>query len=157
MTTRVGIIASRIRVEEKLLFAAFEQRGATVTQIIDDELVFDIGMQPLPEKEFAWNGLRDAGGPPIGVISGPARSDRLSRSVLSGLVISTLPSSADCRSMRSAIWPTGWFPEANKCAKYRRSYRCCKGSRRCPTRRPSDHEKDWFRALRSRHWRRCSC
>src|SRR5260221_12683022 len=48
MTTRVGIIASRIRVEEKLLFAAFEQRGATVTQIIDDELVFDIGMQPLP-------------------------------------------------------------------------------------------------------------
>ncbi len=48
MATRVGIIFSRPRVEEKYLFAAFEQRGATVTPINDDELILTIGMAPLP-------------------------------------------------------------------------------------------------------------
>src|SRR5258706_6171393 len=45
---RVGIIYSRPRVEEKHLFASFEQRGAVVTPINDDELILDIGMAPLP-------------------------------------------------------------------------------------------------------------
>jgi [lysine-biosynthesis-protein LysW]---L-2-aminoadipate ligase len=48
MATRVGMIFSRPRVEEKHLFAAFEQRGVTVTPINDDELILDVGMPPLP-------------------------------------------------------------------------------------------------------------
>jgi [lysine-biosynthesis-protein LysW]--L-2-aminoadipate ligase len=47
-TPRVGIIASRIRVEEKHLLSAFEARGVPVTLINDDELVLSIGMAPLP-------------------------------------------------------------------------------------------------------------
>ncbi len=47
-TSRVGIIASRIRVEEKHLLSAFEARGGPVTLINDDELVLSIGMAPLP-------------------------------------------------------------------------------------------------------------
>jgi len=45
---RVGIIASRIRVEEKHLLTAFEARGAAVTLINDDELIFTTGMATLP-------------------------------------------------------------------------------------------------------------
>ena len=48
MTTRVGILASRIRVEEKHLIASFEARGATVDIINDDDLILTIGMGPLP-------------------------------------------------------------------------------------------------------------
>jgi [lysine-biosynthesis-protein LysW]--L-2-aminoadipate ligase len=48
MTTRVAILASRIRVEEKHLLASFEQRGVTVSVISDDDLIFDIGSGPLP-------------------------------------------------------------------------------------------------------------
>jgi [lysine-biosynthesis-protein LysW]---L-2-aminoadipate ligase len=48
MTTRVAILASRIRVEEKHLLASFEQRGVTVSVISDDDLIFDIGAGPLP-------------------------------------------------------------------------------------------------------------
>jgi [lysine-biosynthesis-protein LysW]---L-2-aminoadipate ligase len=48
MTTRVGIIYSRPRVEEKLLIATFEKRGVTVTPINDDDLIFSFGMEPLP-------------------------------------------------------------------------------------------------------------
>lgn len=48
MTVRVGIIFSRPRVEEKHLFASFEQRGVAVTPINDDELIFTLGMAPLP-------------------------------------------------------------------------------------------------------------
>ncbi len=48
MATRVGMIFSRPRVEEKHLFAAFEQHGVTVTPINDDELILDVGMEPLP-------------------------------------------------------------------------------------------------------------
>jgi len=45
---RVGIIASRVRVEEKHLLGVFEKRGVPVTLINDDELIFTTGMQPLP-------------------------------------------------------------------------------------------------------------
>ncbi len=38
--TRVALIASRIRVEEKLLLAALEATGADVTLVNDDQLVF---------------------------------------------------------------------------------------------------------------------
>ena len=48
MTARVGIIFSRPRVEEKHLFASFEQRGAAVTPINDDELILDMDMKALP-------------------------------------------------------------------------------------------------------------
>jgi [lysine-biosynthesis-protein LysW]---L-2-aminoadipate ligase len=48
MTIRVGLLASRIRVEEKHLLTAFEARGATVTILNDDDLILDVGMQPLP-------------------------------------------------------------------------------------------------------------
>lgn len=39
---RLGIICSRIRVEEKLLFSAFERRGVAFERIDDGELIFDI-------------------------------------------------------------------------------------------------------------------
>ena len=39
---RLGIICSRIRVEEKLLFAAFERRGVTFERIDDGEVIFDL-------------------------------------------------------------------------------------------------------------------
>jgi hypothetical protein len=115
-STSVGLSAARARCSTLFGIGLPTLVAAHVPDSVDvcfqsENGIIDIGMQPLPEKEFAWNGLRDAGGRPIGVISEPARSDRLSRSVLSGLVISTLPSAADCRSMRPAIWPTGWFPE----------------------------------------------
>lgn len=45
---RVGIIASRIRVEEKLLLAAFEARGIQPTVILDDELTLSIDAQSAP-------------------------------------------------------------------------------------------------------------
>ncbi len=48
MTTRVAILASRIRVEEKHLLASLGQRGITPTLINDDELIFTIGSGPLP-------------------------------------------------------------------------------------------------------------
>jgi [lysine-biosynthesis-protein LysW]--L-2-aminoadipate ligase len=48
MTIRVGILASRIRVEEKHLISSFEQRGITATLINDEELIFTVGMEPLP-------------------------------------------------------------------------------------------------------------
>jgi len=45
---RVGILASRIRVEEKYLIAACEARGITPTVISDEELTIVIGGAPLP-------------------------------------------------------------------------------------------------------------
>src|SRR5919199_1238067 len=39
---RLGIICSRIRVEEKLLFAAFERRGTTFERIDDGEVIWDL-------------------------------------------------------------------------------------------------------------------
>jgi len=45
---RVGVIASRIRVEEKHLLGTFEKRGVSVTLINDDELILPVGGAPLP-------------------------------------------------------------------------------------------------------------
>ena len=39
---RVGVLYSRVRVEEKLLFEAFERRGVTLELLDDSTLVFDI-------------------------------------------------------------------------------------------------------------------
>jgi [lysine-biosynthesis-protein LysW]--L-2-aminoadipate ligase len=39
---RVGILYSRVRVEEKLLFEAFEKRGVSINLLDDRDLVFDI-------------------------------------------------------------------------------------------------------------------
>lgn len=39
---RVGVLYSRVRVEEKLLFEAFERRGVTIDLLDDSTLVFDI-------------------------------------------------------------------------------------------------------------------
>ncbi|MBI1296865.1 lysine biosynthesis protein LysX [bacterium] len=42
MTTKVGILYSRVRAEEKLLFEAFEKRNVDLTLIDDGKLIFDI-------------------------------------------------------------------------------------------------------------------
>lgn len=39
---QVGVLCSRIRVEEKLIFAELEQRGVEYTKIDDDEIVFQL-------------------------------------------------------------------------------------------------------------------
>jgi [lysine-biosynthesis-protein LysW]--L-2-aminoadipate ligase len=46
--TRVAVIASRIRVEEKLLLAALEAAGAGVTVVNDDELTLGVGPDAAP-------------------------------------------------------------------------------------------------------------
>src|SRR5713226_7389576 len=45
---RIGILCSRIRVEEKLLFEAFEQRRLPFDRIDDREVVFDLQQPSLP-------------------------------------------------------------------------------------------------------------
>ncbi len=45
---RLGIICSRIRVEEKLLFAAFEQRGVAFERIDDGEVIWDLDDRSRP-------------------------------------------------------------------------------------------------------------
>lgn len=45
---KVGIIASRVRVEEKYLLSAFERRGVAVELIDDDELTLPVDGPPLP-------------------------------------------------------------------------------------------------------------
>jgi len=45
---RLGIICSRIRVEEKLLFAAFEARGVAFERLDDGDVVFDIHDREVP-------------------------------------------------------------------------------------------------------------
>jgi len=40
--TRLGVLWSRIRLDEKMLFDAAEARGIAVTKLNDDELVFDV-------------------------------------------------------------------------------------------------------------------
>ena len=39
---RVGVLYSRVRVEEKLLFEAFEKRGVALDLLDDQKLIFDI-------------------------------------------------------------------------------------------------------------------
>jgi [lysine-biosynthesis-protein LysW]---L-2-aminoadipate ligase len=43
---RIGVLCSRIRAEEKLLFEAFARRGLDFDKIDDRELVFEIGADP---------------------------------------------------------------------------------------------------------------
>ena len=43
---RIGVLCSRIRAEEKLLFEAFARRGLVFDKIDDRELVFEIGADP---------------------------------------------------------------------------------------------------------------
>ena len=45
---RLGIICSRIRVEEKLLFAAFERRGVAFERIDDGEIILDLHDRSCP-------------------------------------------------------------------------------------------------------------
>jgi [lysine-biosynthesis-protein LysW]--L-2-aminoadipate ligase len=39
---RIGVLCSRIRVEEKLIFAQFERRGIDYIRIDDDDVIFDL-------------------------------------------------------------------------------------------------------------------
>ena len=39
---RVGVLYSRVRVEERLLFEAFERRGVSLDLLDDQKLIFDI-------------------------------------------------------------------------------------------------------------------
>jgi [lysine-biosynthesis-protein LysW]--L-2-aminoadipate ligase len=39
---RIGVLCSRVRVEEKLIFAEFERRGVEFIRINDDEVIFDL-------------------------------------------------------------------------------------------------------------------
>ena len=45
---RIGVLVSRIRVEEKLIFAAAERLGAEVLRSRDRGLVFDLHSPALP-------------------------------------------------------------------------------------------------------------
>jgi [lysine-biosynthesis-protein LysW]--L-2-aminoadipate ligase len=47
---KIGVLLSRVRVEEKLLFAEFEQRGLEFDRIYDPEIVFN-----LEEKPFEYD------------------------------------------------------------------------------------------------------
>jgi [lysine-biosynthesis-protein LysW]--L-2-aminoadipate ligase len=44
---KIGVLCSRIRAEEKLLFAALQRRGLDYDKIDDRELVFEVGAEPL--------------------------------------------------------------------------------------------------------------
>ena len=46
MPMKVGVLCSRIRVEEKLLFETFEKRQVPFSRIDDRELIFDLGEAP---------------------------------------------------------------------------------------------------------------
>jgi [lysine-biosynthesis-protein LysW]--L-2-aminoadipate ligase len=43
---KIGMLLSRVRVEEKLLFAEFEKRGLEVDRLYDPELTFDLSKKP---------------------------------------------------------------------------------------------------------------
>lgn len=74
---RIGVLCSRIRVEEKLIFAEFEQRGIEYVKINDDEAVFDLNEGRYPydvvlERSihhsralYALKVLNDAGVPTV--------------------------------------------------------------------------------------------
>lgn len=44
---RIGVLCSRIRAEEKLLFQAFARRGLDFERVDDRELVFDLAAEPM--------------------------------------------------------------------------------------------------------------
>jgi [lysine-biosynthesis-protein LysW]--L-2-aminoadipate ligase len=74
---RVGVLCSRIRVEEKLIFAALERRGVGYIKLDDDDLVFDLNAGHHPydvvlERSihhsralYALKALNDAGVPTV--------------------------------------------------------------------------------------------
>ncbi len=74
---RIGILCSRIRVEEKLLLTELDRRGLTYTRLNDDELVFDLNNGHYPydvvlERSihhsralYALKVLNDAGVPTV--------------------------------------------------------------------------------------------
>lgn len=43
---KIGVLVSRVRVEEKLLFEEMEKRGLDFDRIYDDELIFDLQQKP---------------------------------------------------------------------------------------------------------------
>jgi [lysine-biosynthesis-protein LysW]--L-2-aminoadipate ligase len=45
---RIGVLCSRIRVEEKLIFAELERRGVDYVKIDDDEVIFDLNAGRYP-------------------------------------------------------------------------------------------------------------
>jgi [lysine-biosynthesis-protein LysW]--L-2-aminoadipate ligase len=45
---QIGVLCSRIRVEEKLIFAEFERRGVAFERIDDDDVVFDLHTKTYP-------------------------------------------------------------------------------------------------------------
>ncbi|MEZ5284272.1 MAG: hypothetical protein R2712_05565 [Vicinamibacterales bacterium] len=50
---RVGVLYSRVRAEEKLLFEAFERRGISIELLDDQQLIFDItDVQHHPYQHF---------------------------------------------------------------------------------------------------------
>ncbi len=49
---KVGILYSRVRAEEKLLFAAFDRRGVDLELIDDGKLIFEITKGPRFDKQF---------------------------------------------------------------------------------------------------------
>ena len=74
---RIGVLCSRIRVEEKLIFAELDRRGVDYVKIDDDEVVFDLnaGRHPYDvvlERSihhsralYALKALNDAGVPTV--------------------------------------------------------------------------------------------
>src|SRR5690348_10928454 len=74
---RIGILCSRIRVEEKLLLAEFDKRGVDYIKIDDDQAIFDLNEGSYPydvvlERSihhsralYALKVLNDAGVPTV--------------------------------------------------------------------------------------------
>ena len=74
---RIGVLCSRIRVEEKLIFAEFERRGVAFERINDQDIVFDLNNGHYPydvilERSIEHNSalytlkiLNDAGVPTV--------------------------------------------------------------------------------------------
>ncbi len=74
---RIGVLCSRIRVEEKLIFAEMEARGIAYVRLNDDELIFDLNAGRYPydvvlERSihhsralYALHALNDAGIPTV--------------------------------------------------------------------------------------------
>jgi len=74
---RIGVLCSRIRVEEKLIFAELDARGIEYVRLNDDELIFDLNAGHYPydvvlERSihhsralYALHALNDAGIPTV--------------------------------------------------------------------------------------------
>jgi len=49
---KIGVLLSRIRIEEKLIFKAAERLGVDVVRIDDRDLIFDLGKKDFPEVDI---------------------------------------------------------------------------------------------------------